>query len=100
MNGIVSCKKVSKTVPIEDQYVYIKGKKSRRNTIGWYICVAWRDGPSTWERLAALKESNPMGVAECAFAQGADLEPAFAWWVHFTLKRRDMIISAHQQHVS
>ena len=35
-----------------------------------------------------------MEVAEYAISQGADDEPAFAWWVPFTLKKRERIISS------
>ena len=48
----------------------------------------------SWERLADLKESNPIEVAEYAVAHGIDGEAAFAWWVPFTLKRRNRIIAA------
>jgi ribosomal protein L31E len=46
------------------------------------------------ERLASLKESNPVEVADYAVAHGLETEPAFAWWVPFTLKRRNRIIAA------
>jgi hypothetical protein len=36
----------------------------------------------------------PVKVAELAKAQKIDCEPAFAWWVPYTLRRRDTIISA------
>ena len=51
------------------------------------------NGSTSWEALKDLKESNPVEVAE--YAVGAKLvsEPAFAWWVPFTLKRRDRIIA-------
>ena len=48
----------------------------------------------TWERLAEIKESNPVEVVEYAKYQQIDDEPAFKWWVNFILKKRDMIISA------
>jgi hypothetical protein len=46
------------------------------------------------ERLADLNESNPIEVAEYAVAHGIDSEAAFAWWVPYTLKRRNRIIAA------
>ena len=46
------------------------------------------------KRLASLKESNPVEVADYAVTHGLDSEPAFAWWVPFTLKRRNRIIAA------
>lgn len=40
-----------------------------------------------------LKESNFVGVAEFAKARNIDDEPAFLWWVPYTLKKWDIIIS-------
>ena len=51
------------------------------------------------ERLGDAKASNPMEVAKCSVARGSEREPAFAWWVDFTLKKRDQIISAAQKRV-
>ena len=58
------------------------------------MCVNWKDGTSSWERLADLKESNPIELAEYAVAQDIAHQPAFAWWVIFTLKKRHSIICA------
>jgi hypothetical protein len=44
--------------------------------------------------LSALKESNPVEVAQYAVSNKIDDEPAFAWWVPFTLKKQESIISA------
>jgi hypothetical protein len=33
---------------------------------------------SSWERLADLKESNPVEIADYAVAHGLESEPAFA----------------------
>jgi len=43
--------------------------------------------------LKDLKESYPIQVAEYAVANGIDKEPAFKWWVLFTLKKRNRIVS-------
>ena len=43
--------------------------------------------------LRILKESNPVEVAEYSVSQGIDTQPAFKWWVPYTLKKRDVIIS-------
>ena len=58
------------------------------------MCVNWKDGNSIWERLADLKESNPIEVAEYAVALDIFHQPAFAWWVPFTLKKRQRILCA------
>ena len=47
---------------------------------------------SSWIPLTEIKEANPIDVAEYAVAHGINNEPAFSWWVHTTLKRRDRII--------
>ena len=44
--------------------------------------------------LKDIKESNPIEVAEFAVAKGIDKEPAFAWWIPYTIRKRKNIISA------
>ena len=56
--------------------------------------MAWRDGSETWVPLKDIKESNPVEVAEYAKSSGIDDEAAFAWWVPYTLRKRDIIISS------
>ena len=43
--------------------------------------------------LNILKDSNPVEVAKFSVARGIFDELAFSWWVPFTLKKRDVIIS-------
>ena len=69
-------------------------RRRRQTTAGWRFLVEWKDGTSSWCTLKVLKESNPIEVAECATAVGIQDEPAFAWWVPFTLRKRDRIVSA------
>jgi len=66
----------------------------RRTTQGWHLLVRWHDGTTSWEPLRNLKESNPIKLAEYAMATKLSEETAFHWWVPFTLKKRDRIISA------
>ena len=68
-------------------------RRRRQPTVGWQFLCEWRDGTSSWSTLKILKESNPVDVAEYATATGLQDEPAFAWWVPFTLKKRDRIVS-------
>jgi hypothetical protein len=44
--------------------------------------------------LSALKESNPVKLAQYAVSNKIDDEPTFPWWVPFTLKKQESIISA------
>ena len=48
----------------------------RKTTKGWKLCIEWKDDTTMWERLADLKESNPVEVAEYAIAQGIQHKPA------------------------
>ena len=93
--GIVDHRKDDSAVEKSDMYIkHGSNMQPRKTTKGWSLCVEWKDGSTSWERLASLKESNPVEVADYAMAQGLDSEPAFAWWVPFTLKRRNRIIAA------
>ena len=41
-----------------------------------------------------MKDSHPVDVAEFAKARGIADEAAFAWWVPYTLRKRDIIIKS------
>ena len=80
LDSIVDFKKDEHAVQMTDKEVVVKGRKYlRKTTKGWHMCVNWKDGTSTWERLADLKESNPLELAEYAVAQDIAHQPAFAW---------------------
>ena len=46
-----------------------------------------------------LKESHPVELADYARARNIDKKPAFAWWVPYTLRKRDVIISSMKARV-
>jgi hypothetical protein len=56
------------------------------------LLVQWYDGTKQWITLSVLKESNPVDIAEYVTAHGIDKEPAFAWWIPYTLRKRDVIV--------
>jgi len=64
-----------------------------RTTKGWQVCVQWKDGSTDWIELKDFKASYPVELAEYAVVNKIEDEPAFAWWVPYTLKKRDRIIS-------
>ena len=95
LKSICDHKKDGHAVEKADAYIIVNNRKSlRKTTKGWSLCVEWKDGTTTWEKLANLKESNPVEVAEYALSMGIEDEPAFKWWVPFTLNKRDRIILA------
>ena len=84
------CKVITKE---NGTFVTSQGLESPVSTAkGWELLIRWRDKSTTWVPLSHAKESNPVDVAEFAKAKGIDSEPAFAWWVPCTLKKRDVII--------
>ena len=95
MDSIVDYKKTEGAVSMADKFIIRNGRQHvRKTTKGWKLCIQWKDGSTSWENLTAMKESYPVEVAEYAVAQGIDHEPAFSWWVPYTLRKRNRIISA------
>lgn len=95
MESITDQRKTSKAVVHADAFITQNGRKyCRKTTQGWELCIVWQDGTTSWERLASVKESNPIKVAEYAVGAGIQDEPAFAWWVPYVLKKCERIISA------
>jgi hypothetical protein len=87
---LVDHEKDDTAVSADDGYIVTNGNRRRKlMTKGWKLCVKWKDGSTSWEALKDLKESNPVEVAEYSVSTKLVSEPAFAWWVPFTLKRRD-----------
>ena len=44
--------------------------------------------------MKIIKENNPIEVAEFVVARGLSNDPAFEWWVPYTLRKRDKIVSS------
>eukprot|EP00980_Cylindrotheca_fusiformis_P023766 scaffold10951_cov72-Cylindrotheca_fusiformis.AAC.1 len=96
MKGIVDFKKDEDVaISMEDMYIPTRrgNKQMRKTTQGWKLLVQWADDSETWIPLKDMKESHPVETAEFARARGIDKEPAFAWWVPYTLRKRDIILS-------
>ena len=96
VDGILEYRRNKSAVTKENQYVVTKRgrRKLRQTTVGWDFLVQWKDGTTQWLPLKLLKESNPVDVAEFVTARGIANEPAFCWWVPYTLRKRDRIIAS------
>ena len=94
-DAIVDHKKNDKAMTrTEQKFVDSRGKQhSKRSTKGWEVCVRWKNGSTTWEKLSDFKECYPVQTAEYAVTYDIDIEPAFNYWVPHTLNKRDSIIS-------
>ena len=92
---IIGHKSDDTTVHKKDGYFHTKSGTKRRviTTTSWKLRVKWETGEHSWIALKDIKASNPVEVAEYAVRQGIGDEPAFAWWVKQTLKRKTVVIS-------
>ena len=78
----------------EQKFVDSKGTQQyKRSTKGREVCVRWKNGSTTWEKISDFKEWHPLQTAEYAVTNDIDTEPAINYWVPHTLKKRDSIIS-------
>jgi hypothetical protein len=95
MDGIVGHKTDGNAVEPADMYIkHGSNKQVWKTTVGWHLCVEWKNGSTSWERLADLKESNPVEFVEYAIGKNLQDKPAFVWWVPHVLKKRHRIIAS------
>ena len=80
---------------LKDQGTYFTptgNERMKRTTRGWELYVRWKDGDSNWVSLKDLKDSYPIELAEYAVSNNLQHEPAFAWWVPYTLRKKKAIL--------
>ncbi|MEL6803974.1 MAG: hypothetical protein AAFO91_09360, partial [Bacteroidota bacterium] len=95
LKEITDHRKDGTAVLSDDATIKVNGRDvPRKTTKGWFLCVEWKDGSTSWVPLRDLKESNPVEVAEYAEANRILSEPAFTWWARHALRQRDRIIKA------
>jgi hypothetical protein len=88
MVGTVDHKTDQHAVEPVDMYIkHGSKKKVSKTTKGWNLCVEWKDGTTSWECLADLKESNHVEVAEYDAAKTLLDNHAFVWWSPHILKK-------------
>jgi len=92
---IVDHRQHASAVPKEDGFTvsHNGNRHKKKTTIGWDICVEWRDGTTSWLPLKDVKNANPLELAEYAVANGIADEPAFSWWVPEIMRRKSRIVS-------
>ena len=77
----------------DNQWVHYKGgtHRQRKTTVGWKLWCLLSDGTYQWFDLKDLKQSNPMDVARYVLSNNIADEPAFKWWVPYTMRKADAI---------
>jgi hypothetical protein len=96
MEAIVDYRKdEAVAVPKTDKYLTTTSgqKRMRKTTVGWKVLVKWADASESWIPLKDTKESHPVETADFAKARSIADEQAFAWWVPYTLRKHDIILS-------
>lgn len=96
LDEIIDHRKTKDAIDIKDGFIINETtghKRKKMTTKGWEICVQWKDGSSTWVELKDLKNSYPVELAQYAINNKLVDEPAFAWWVPYTMKKAKLIIS-------
>jgi hypothetical protein len=81
--SIIDHRQLDTVIRPSDQKVVRPDRRTymKCSTIGWQVCYQWKDGSTSWENLADLKESHPRETAEYAVTQGIDHKPDFNWGV-------------------
>ena len=85
----------------EDKHITIKSGQQwlQHMMAGWKLLVNWKDGMESWETLADMKQSHPVEMTVFTRARGISDEAVFAWWVPYTLRKRDVILSSVKTHI-
>ena len=85
-----------KAIKMDNKYVVTKSGQNRlrKSTLGWQLLVRWKDESEQWVPLRIMKENYPLQVADYSVDNGISEQPAFAWWVPYTRRKRWAILSA------
>ncbi len=92
--NIADHKSSGEAIKMTDMYITTRTgtQRMRQTTVGWSFLVKWGDESQQWIDLKILKESNPVQVGAYVIARGIQDEPAFAWWVPYIMRKRDIIV--------
>ena len=96
LDCILDHSKDDSAVSKADKYLITKSgnRRLRKSTIGWTLLVRWKNGSEQWVPLKLLKDNYPVETADYAMANQIQDESAFIWWVPYTLRKRDVILSS------
>ena len=95
LDSIIDHRRTDEAISKDDAFVTSSNgtRRRRETTKGWEILAQWKDGSTTWSKLKDVKDSYPVELAEYAVQNKIEDEPAFAWWVSYTIKKKSRIIS-------
>ena len=59
MEAIIDNRSDESVVKRKDAFITVNNRMQRvKTTKGWELCIQWKDGTTTWQRLADMKESH------------------------------------------
>ena len=79
-------------ISVADGFIISQGENThpKKTTCGWELLTQMKEGVSKWVSTKDIKERKPVDLAEYVAANRIDHDTAFAWWVPFTLCKRNM----------
>ena len=72
----------------------------KRTTHGWKLCVLCKDGSTSWEPLADLKQSYPLLVAQYTTTVDIANKPAFKLWVPYILRKKEQLFQLSESNIT
>lgn len=94
VKDIIGHRTDGRALSMDDGHYYVGGQqRCKKTTAGWKINVEFADGTTAWLPLKDVKESNPIDLAEYAIHNRIDEEPAFKWWVHLVIRKRNRMVN-------
>ena len=75
-------------------------KKTEKDNIRLENLIKLKDESESWTHLKNLKEFHLIELTKYTKVRGIADEPAFIWWVPYTLRERDVILSSVKKRIS
>ena len=95
INIIIDVRIIDQYAKDEDLFdISSNGTKRRKvTTQGLEVCIQWKDVSTTWNTFKDAKDSFTIELADYFVENRIASKPEFAWWVPYTLKKQERIIS-------
>ena len=95
LSEIVDHKSDNTAVTAEDSFTVSQNGNCvpKPTSRGWSLLVSWKDGSTDKVKLKDLKDSYTVQIAKYAVTNRIADQPAFIWWVHSVLRKRNRIVA-------
>ena len=93
MSEIVDHQRYGSAVTKKNGFTGKHSNIPKKTPRGWGVLIKWRDETTTWLDIKYVKESSLIDLTEYAVANQIAYDTAFSWWLPYTPKKRNTIIS-------